>query len=443
MNNVTLHDEFIPENCAGTISPQPAVFIGAGAIWMDAYYTVTTKGGRYVQGGGCTTVGVAGLIQSGGFGSFSKNYGLAAAGLLEAEVVTADGEVQIANACTNPDLFWALKGGGGGSFGVITRVTLRTRELPEYFGGVFGKIKAKSNSAFRRLIGQTIDFYHDQLFNRHWGEQIRFGTDNSVSIQMVFQGLSEQQAKEVWQPFLDWIANAQNITWENPLQIAALPAHRFWDAEFLKQQVPHLIFPDDRPNANPGDFFWAGDQGQAGQYLHGFRSTWLPATLLEKNQQSTLTDALIACSQHWDVSLHFNKGLAGAPASELVAAKDTAMNPAVLDAFALAIVAGEEPQAFPDIPGHEPDLTTARRNASSINRAMDELKKIVPQPGSYMSESNYFEQNWQQAFWGSNYTRLAEVKKKYDPNGLFFVHHGVGSEEWSEDGFTRIKTENP
>ena len=83
-----------------------------------------------MQGGGCTTVGVAGLIQSGGFGSFSKRYGLAAASLLEAEVVTADGMVRIANACTNPELFWGLKGGGGGSLGVVTRVTLKTHELP-------------------------------------------------------------------------------------------------------------------------------------------------------------------------------------------------------------------------------------------------------------------------------------------------------------------------
>ncbi|MEJ7675420.1 MAG: FAD-binding protein [Chitinophagaceae bacterium] len=76
---------------------------------MQAYEAVTTKAGRYVQGGGCATVGVAGLIQSGGFGSFSKNYGLAAAALLEAEIVTADGSVKIANACNNPDLFWAIK----------------------------------------------------------------------------------------------------------------------------------------------------------------------------------------------------------------------------------------------------------------------------------------------------------------------------------------------
>jgi FAD/FMN-containing dehydrogenase len=60
-----------------------------------------------VQGGGCTTVGVAGLAQGGGFGSFSKSLGTAAANLLEAEVVTADGAVRIANPVQDPDLFWA------------------------------------------------------------------------------------------------------------------------------------------------------------------------------------------------------------------------------------------------------------------------------------------------------------------------------------------------
>jgi len=61
----------------------------------------------------------------------------------------------------------------------------------------------------------------------------------------------------------------------------------------------------------------------------------------------------------------------------------------------------------------------------------------VPQPGSYVSESDYFERSWQQSFWGANYARLSAIKQKYDPDGLFFVHHGVGSERWSADGFTR------
>src|SRR6185437_430994 len=97
MIDITMHTAFILQGCEATHRPQSAVTVGAGAIWMQAYDAVTTKGGRYVQGGGCTTVGVAGLIQSDGFGSFSKHYGLAAAGLLEAEVVTADGKIRIAN----------------------------------------------------------------------------------------------------------------------------------------------------------------------------------------------------------------------------------------------------------------------------------------------------------------------------------------------------------
>ena len=124
------------------------------AFWIDAYDAVTTKTGAYVQGGGCTTVGVAGLIQSGGFGSFSKHYGMAAAGLLEAEVVTADGKVRIANACTNSDLFWALKGGGGGTFGVVTRLTLATHPLPDNVGPVNLALRAHSDEAYRKLIAE-------------------------------------------------------------------------------------------------------------------------------------------------------------------------------------------------------------------------------------------------------------------------------------------------
>jgi FAD/FMN-containing dehydrogenase len=135
MNAVTVHDAFVPEGC--TAPPQPAVTVGEDAMWGQVDDAVTTRAGRYVQGGGRLTVGVAGLIQSGGFGSFSKSYGLAAASLLEAEIVTADGIVRTVNACTHPDLFWALEGGGGGSRGVLTRLTLRMHELPTFFGALF------------------------------------------------------------------------------------------------------------------------------------------------------------------------------------------------------------------------------------------------------------------------------------------------------------------
>ena len=60
----------------------------------------------------------------------------------------------------------------------------------------------------------------------------------------------------------------------------------------------------------------------------------------------------------------------------------------------------------------------------------------MPESAAYVSESNFFEKDWQRSYWGANYERLLAVKRQY-AEGLFFVHHGVGSEEWSHDGFER------
>ncbi len=439
MNEVTMHDAFVPQGCAGRLAPQPAVTLGAGVIWLHAYDAVTTKAGQYVQGGGCTTVGVAGLVQSGGFGSFSKHYGLAAAGLLEAEVVTADGKIRVANACTNSDLFWALKGGGGGSFGAVSKVTLRVRKLPEFLGGAQFTIKAASDDAFRRLLHQFFALYRTSLFNDHWGEQAHVNSDNSLTIAMVSHGLETAQAKKIWQPFLDWVAVSPGIyTLKAPPIVGSMLARGWWDAEWRDQHHHPVFVSDSRPGARAGDVWWTGDAGQVGQFLYGFESLWLPASLLQDDSQDRLVNALFAASRHWDVELHFNKGLAGAPADAIAAARDCATNPAVLDAFALAIIASGEGHAYPGVRGHEPDLAAARKDSDAVAKSMDELRKVAPTAASYVSESNFFEPTWQQSFWGSNYPKLRAVKAKYDQDGLFFVHHGVGSEDWSADGFTRL-----
>jgi FAD/FMN-containing dehydrogenase len=438
MNKIKLHHNFFGDGCSAKKFLGPAVTIESGAMWLQAYTKVTTKGGRFVQGGGCTTVGVAGLIQSGGFGSFSKHYGLAGAALLQAEIVTADGSVKIANANINPDLFWALKGGGGGSFGVVTKLTLRTRDLPSNFGAAFGKIKASSDKGYKELIKNVMKFYHDKLFNHHWGEQIRFQGDNTVEFSMLSHGLTKGEMNAAWQSFETWVKSKNEYTFERPLTIISFPAKYMWDVDFLKQNLPAVIASDDRPDAPISNVFWASNKSEAGQFLHAYRSAWLPASLLVEKNRNKLCDALFAASRDWPFALHCNKGLAGAPEEEIKAAKDTAMNPDVLTSFALVILAGEGNPAFKDIPGHEPDLEKANYEAEQIRKATNKLLKVAPNAGSYVSESNYFEPNWQKSFWGNNYKRLAEIKKKYDPEGLFFVHHGVGSEEWSDDGFIRI-----
>jgi hypothetical protein len=113
------------------------------------------------------------------------------------------------------------------------------------------------------------------------------------------------------------------------------------------------------------------------------------------------------------------------------------MNPAVCGAFALAIVADGQGPAYPGIAGHEPDVAQGRKAAETVRRCMTELRDIAPAGGAYVSESNFFEPDFQHTYWGRNYARLAELKKRYDPGGLFTVHNGVASEEWSADGFSR------
>lgn len=146
MRKMQYHDSFVCQGCTGDVRSVSAITVEAGTRRIDAYGEVTTNHHRYVQGGGCCTVGVVGgFTQGGGFGSWSKKYGTGAAGVLEVEVVTADGKVLTANYFQNQDLFWAIRGGGGGTFGVVTKMTLQTHPLPRYFGLLQGTITAVDN----------------------------------------------------------------------------------------------------------------------------------------------------------------------------------------------------------------------------------------------------------------------------------------------------------
>jgi len=250
---------------------------------------------------------------------------------------------------------------------------------------------------------------------------------------MVFQGLKPDDARAAWKPFADFVvANVADYEIREPLTVTALPARLQWDADIFRKFAPQAVRFDGRPGATPNDFWWAGDGGQVGVFWRAYTSAWLPASLLAN--QAQLVDALYSASRHWQVGLHFNKGLAGAPESALAASRDTATNPDVLSAFALAIIADAGPSLWI---GGEPDRASGHASAERVHAAMRALRACAPDTGAYVNECDYFQEDWQRAFWGPHYAKLLEVKRRYDPDGLFTVHHGVGSESWSRDGFER------
>lgn len=103
-----------------------AVRLGAGVIFRDVLPLAQQKGVRIVAGS-CATVGAAGgYTAGGGHGGLTSMYGLAADSVLEWEVVTATGEHLTATPKRNTDLYWALSGGGAGTFAIVVSMTVRT-----------------------------------------------------------------------------------------------------------------------------------------------------------------------------------------------------------------------------------------------------------------------------------------------------------------------------
>lgn len=436
MRTVTYEDAFVPTGC--TIKGVPAITIGAGTRWLEAYDTATNQHNRYVQGGGCTTVGAAGgFTQGGGFGSFSKKYGTGAMGILQVEIVTADGKILIANQCQNKDLYWAVRGGGGGTFGVVTKMTLKTHKLPANFGILRGTIKAANDDAFKKLIREFISFYRENLNNEHWGEQVRFNSDNTITLNLLFHDISETMAKYTLAPLRAWM-NQQQGLYSIDDSVIVIPADKLWNEEYMTKNHPELITRNPEKGAPKSQFWWTPNSGEVAKYWYAYQSWWLPISLFTDENAGKLAEAIYQSSRITATTLHFNKGLSGAPQDVITEGRKTATHPSAFDAAALVIIGAGSNQVYPGVKGKEPDMEKAKTEAEHAKQAISYFVNAAPHAGTYVNEADYFMPDWQQAFWGENYAKLLEIKNKVDPDGLFYCHHCVGSEAWSADGMCKI-----
>jgi FAD/FMN-containing dehydrogenase len=425
MRDIEVHDVFVPAGAVRDAAPEPAISLGAGVRWLEAYQALA-KRGRYVQGGGCTTVGAAGgFTQGGGFGSFSRRYGTAASNVLEAEVVTAAGEIIVANENLHPDLFWALRGGGGGTFGVVSRITMRTFEMPRTLGRVTGRITARGSEEFRRLVYMLARFL-GQLCDGHWGEHVSLTPQNRVEFGLMSVDLDSDQIGSIIAPITGWLQQDPDA-YACDLRVRTTGFGALWDAAAWDVTSPGAVIRDGREGAIPSHFWWGGNQWEVSWYINAFQSWWLPRRLLD-DSPGELADALFAASRRWPVRLDFNKALSGADPGAVARCRATAMNPAALDAAALVLAVSAQQFTFPGLTGHEPDAAAAETGARGVAEAMRLIRDLAPGAGTYLNECDYFEPDWQSSFWGSNYPRLLDIKRRYDPMNIFRVHHGVGTE---------------
>ena len=125
---IQFEETFTAVNCS--TSWETGVFhFGPGETWAGAY-NFADQHNRSVVGGTCGSVGIAGWLHGGGHSPLTPVHGMGADNVLQVEMVTPDGKVQIANECQNPDLFFAVRGGGGNTFGIVTNITYKA--LPKF-----------------------------------------------------------------------------------------------------------------------------------------------------------------------------------------------------------------------------------------------------------------------------------------------------------------------
>lgn len=155
----------------------PAIRLGAGVIGLDAYEAANAAGYRVV-GGNCPSVGiVGGYTQGGGHSSMSNLYGVAADNVLEWEVVTATGEHLVATPEENSDLYWALSGGGGGTYAVVLSMTSRLHDDGLVGGGYISfDDTAIGNDKFWEAVAQ----FNSRLpsISNHGGVTVAYSLTN-------------------------------------------------------------------------------------------------------------------------------------------------------------------------------------------------------------------------------------------------------------------------
>jgi FAD/FMN-containing dehydrogenase len=367
--------------------------VGAGTRLIDFYNSLTANG-RAVPGGSCPTVGISGLTLGGGVGVVSRAYGLTSDNLESLEIVTADGQVRTCSASSNSDLFWACRGGGGGNFGVVTSFT--------------------------------------------------FGTHPAGDIVLFFLYWPWSQAEQVLSAWQSWAPHGPDELWSN-MHLAAAPGGGTPTIEVGGTYI-----------GSAGDAYaqleklYAAAGQPSSRYLES--TSWLHAMLVEAGC-SNLTvpechlptqaaGGRLSRASEFAKSDIFTKPLSSAGIGTLLrgveALQDVTGAPGGVGGIAFDSLGGAVNRVSPSATAyvHRDGLFQAQYTTGWNVQAGG-----VPPAGAYRQRTwqrsfwqsmrpyasgqayqNYIDPdltNWQQAYYGANFTRLAQIKATYDPDHIF------------------------
>lgn len=324
--------------------------------------------------------------------------------ILQATLVTPDGEAIIANECTHPDLSLALRGGGGGTFGVVSEVVMKAYPDPtsESVGYELAMDSEHPNGtayweAFAYLLSEFPRLKRGGLSGYHFMFGPPVSPTIAVSGSFSIFGSPNGTARQLMDPVADRMAEIDGVNFT----MAVTSSSSFfgsWNSSIGYEAVG------------------------TGSAVLGSRL--IPAHPLETDSKRiaqifhNLTEGGLGV-QFYAVANSANRDL------------EVALNPAWRDAVIHAITVN----SWPD--GAAEEVIQAGYDNVTYNTAM-QVKGLAPESGAYHNEADPHDPNWQYTFFGENYNRLKDVKRRYDPGAVLWCLSCVGSEEWEPDHTGRL-----
>ncbi|CBF78970.1 hypothetical protein AN7153.2 [Aspergillus nidulans FGSC A4] len=400
-------------NHTGPVYSGPALRLGAGVQGFEVYEFAARYGLR-VTGPFNPTVGVVGgYVQGGGHGALQGAYGLAADNVLEYEVITTGGRHLVVSPSEYEDLFWALSGGGGGTYAVVLSATIKAYQ-DGVVAGASLSFSAGGNEADTDADAEmeaywtAISAWHTQLLVHDKTPKLTtlFSFTNT-SFSLVAATLLDSPASAlsaVLAPFVQTLDDlGLNYTYETNTQSS------FYDHFAL--YTPALPYGITVTNSTVG-------------------GRLIPRqTVAEKLPE--LVSALRNITSHPNIRIN---GIAANITHTRV--RNIRASNAVLPAWRDALYTLNMDAYFE--PGASTDIILRRQALTNANQ--DLLKQVTRDAGggAYTNEATFDNPDWKTDYFGTNYDTLLQVKEKYDPGHALYGAATVGSDYWSMQGDGRL-----
>ncbi|KAJ4309494.1 hypothetical protein N0V94_008902 [Neodidymelliopsis sp. IMI 364377] len=386
------------ENYESTTYSGPVFKVGAGVQGFELY-EAANKYGVSAVAGICPTVGVfGGYSTGGGHSPLMQLFGTGADQVVALEVVLANGRFVTATPSVNSDLYWAMLGGGGGTFGIITSAVVKVHPRIPVTASTWTVMTSETVSvdAFWKLV----KFFWDSFPTYNEAKTYSYGNVMKLAPGAYMWNMSPFYAtNKTIAEFEALVAPLYQKAAELNIKLVSNTTH--YDTVYAANQATFATYNYyvGAAGAIPGSRLlptenWADEQ---------IRNQTFAAI------QNAVENALMLNIYHQHTADDQNKGI-------------NSVNPAFRNLQSQVVVINSVTDMTP--------VGWKGADDALNNQIMGPLREVSPAGGAYGNEANIGEPDWQQAFWGENYPRLLQVKKKYDPTELFYVHHGVGSEGW-------------